>query len=88
MIDRVQVPEGVQQQVPAGEFQIWMVLQGHGSLTFEAGSQGPAEPTSFGVGDTVLIPAELKEAHLHTDDDCTWLEVSYPVASPLAGFEV
>ncbi len=86
-IDRVHMADGVNQEVPAGEFLIWMILKGRGTITYASTDQPPAEPVSFGVGDTLLIPAGLKQGHLQTEDDCTWLEVAYPVASPLASFD-
>ncbi|MHC4695679.1 MAG: type I phosphomannose isomerase catalytic subunit [Planctomycetota bacterium] len=86
-IDRVRLAEGVDQEIPSGEFLIWMVLQGRGTVTHTGTSQDPVEPVSFGVGDTLLIPAGLSQARVQAHDDCMWLEVAYPIASPLAAFD-
>jgi len=83
MIDRMRMVEGVEQEIPSGEFLIWMILQGRGAVSCES----LTEPVSFGVGQTVLIPAGLKGAHVQTHDDCMWLEVAVPVPSSLAKFD-
>jgi hypothetical protein len=36
------------------------------------------EPTRFKKGDTVLLPAVMKEPVIKTLSDCVWLEVTFP----------
>ncbi len=83
IIERVRMVDGVQQPIPGEEMVIWIVLEGRGSLE----CKGMAEPIRFGSGDTLLLPAAIRDASVQTDGDCMWLEVSVPVASPLADFE-
>ena len=83
VIERVRMVEGIDQQIPYEELVIWIVLEGRGSIVHA----GPTSPTTFGVGDTVLIPAGLKKGRVQTHTDCMWLEVSVPIPSTLAGFE-
>ena len=40
----------------------------------------------FQTGDTVVLPAGLKEGRVRTTDNALWLEVSIPIASSLSGF--
>lgn len=82
-IDRVNMVEGVDQEIPTGEFLIWMVLRGKGAITCRTLDK----PLSFSVGDTILVPAGLDNARVQTHEDCTWLEVAYPLPSPLAGLD-
>lgn len=83
VIERVRMIEGVEQMIPYEEPVVWMVLKGAGEVSWKAGSQ----PLRFGVGDTVLLPAGLKEGRVRTHADCVWLEVTVPVASSLAGYD-
>lgn len=82
VIERVRMVEGVEQRLPYEEMIIWIVLEGHG----EVGCKGLADPVRFERGDTVLLPAALKDAHVRTLSPCLWLEVSVPVESTLKGF--
>ena len=77
VIERVRMAEGVDQELPYEEMVIWMVLEGRGIIVHE----GPASPFSFGVGDTVLIPAGLRGGRVRTQENCMWLEVSIPIPS-------
>ena len=77
VIERIRMVDGVEQPLPYEEFVTWMILQGHGSITYE----GMGSPVRFGTGDTVLIPAGLMDGRGQTHDDCMWLEVSIPVTS-------
>jgi len=75
--------DGVEQQIPYREMVIWIVLEGHGSIRHD----GPDTPARFKRGNTVLIPAGLKNGLVKTEEDCMWLEVTIPIPSSLAGFE-
>jgi hypothetical protein len=48
---------------------------------FEVRHDGPAEPVvRLRAGDTVLLPAALRNATLHASAPCAWLEITLPVA--------
>ncbi len=83
VVERVRMSEGVDLQIPYGELVIWIVLEGHGSIAHD----GPASPADFSVGDTVLLPAGLKDGRVQAHKECMWLEVTVPIPSSLAGFE-
>jgi len=83
VIERVRMVDGVEMEIPYAEMVIWMVLEGRGSITCE----GLSEPLTFGVGETVVIPAGLKKGRVATHANCMWLEVSVPIASSLTGFD-
>ena len=80
VLERVRMSEGVEQEIPYHEPVIWMVLEGAGQILYN----GNHEPVEFGVGDTVLLPAGLRDGRVRTTADCLWLEVSLPVPSMLA----
>ncbi len=82
VIERVRMVEGVEQAIPHQELVIWIVLAGRGTIR---GSGFAA--LDFAVGDTVLIPAALRDGSVVTHAPCMWLEVTVPIASDLAGFE-
>lgn len=82
-IDRVRMVEGVDQEIPLDGFTIWMMLEGTSAI----GCQGMAKPLEIGLGDTVLIPAGMKNGRVRTHEECMWLEASIPMPSPLAQFE-
>lgn len=83
VIERVRMAEGVEQKIPYEELVIWIVLEGRGSVACDA----PGSPVTFTAGDTLLLPAGLKNGRVKIDSDCMWLEVTIPIASSLAGFE-
>lgn len=83
VIERVRMVEGVDQDLPYEEFMIWIVLEGSGTISYK----GSTERFTFAAGDTVLIPAGLREGRVQTAAKCMWLEVSRPIASSLAEFE-
>lgn len=81
-LERVRMVEGVEQEVPTGELILWVVLSGQGEIVFSNGR----EKLSFTTGDTVLVPAGLRDARVRTLEDCMWLEVTVPVASDLSEY--
>ncbi len=82
LIELVRMVEGIEQDIPTGEFMVWMVLEGRGEIQYEDGRG--TEP--FGRGDTVLIPAGLGKARIKTLAECVWLESTIPVSSELSDF--
>jgi len=82
VIERVRMVEGVEQGLPYSEMVLWIVLEGSGALTCD----GLRGPIVFQTGDTVVLPAGLKEGRVRTTDNALWLEVSIPIASSLSEF--
>jgi mannose-6-phosphate isomerase len=78
-VERVRMVAGMEQMIPYDEMVAWMVLEGAGSLACE----GLTEAVRFGVGDTVLLPAGLRNGRVKVDKVSTWLEISVPVPSAL-----
>ena len=78
LVERVKMVEGMDQEIPYAELVIWMVLDGHGTITYDGGS----EKQPFKRGDTVVLPAALEGARLVTQADCTWLEITVPDRPP------
>jgi hypothetical protein len=56
-----------------------MVLEGEAEVAVE----GIREPVRFGKGETVLLPAKMRNPVLRTLSDCVWLEVTFPVRGEL-----
>ncbi len=83
IMERVRMVAGVEQPLPYDEMVIWIVLAGQGSLR----CTGLKQPVRFGAGDTLLIPAAIKNGIVKVDDSTMWLEVTLPIASSLSGFE-
>ncbi len=73
-IERVRMTEGLDQSIPLGHLVIWMVLEGQGRITYSP----QADPCAFGPGDTVVLPAGLREFRLTTQLDCVFLEITLP----------
>lgn len=82
-IEKVQFSAGLDQEIPYAELVTWIILSGRGAVTY--GPSGDA--VAFKPGDTIVLPAALKNARIRTDDDCVWLEVTLPVPSDLAAFD-
>ncbi len=78
-IERVRMIEGVEQPIPYKELVVWIVLEGRGAITVK----GMNDEIRFTAGDTVLLPASMDDAHVRTDEECMWLEVTVPIPSPL-----
>jgi mannose-6-phosphate isomerase len=74
VIERVRMAEGAEHELPTGEFVVWIVLEGCGSIACE----GAGDAVRFEVGDTVLVPAGLKNGRVRTHENCMWLEASVP----------
>jgi len=83
IIERIRMIEGMEQEIPYEEMVIWMVLEGRGQIECSA----TGSPFSFGVGDTVLLPAGLRKGRVKTLEECLWLEVTVPIVSSLAPYD-
>ena len=78
-LEKVRFTEGVEEPVPYDQPVIWMILEGEASVRVD----GMREPVTFGRGDTLLLPAEMRNPVIKTKTDCTWLEVTFPTRSEL-----
>jgi mannose-6-phosphate isomerase len=73
-LEKVRFTEGVEEPVPYDQPVVWIMLEGEAQVKVE----GVKEPTRFKKGDTVLLPALMKEPVIKTMADCVWLEVTFP----------
>jgi mannose-6-phosphate isomerase len=73
-LEKVRMTEGVEEAVPYDEPVVWMILEGEASIKVDDVS----EPTTFRKGDTLLLPAKMKNPVMKTKTDCVWLEVTFP----------
>jgi mannose-6-phosphate isomerase len=80
-IEKVRFTEGVEEPVPYDEPVVWMMLEGEATVRVD----GVREPTHFKRGDTVLLPAKMKNPTIKTISDCIWLEVTFPTKSKSPG---
>ncbi|HTL29130.1 MAG TPA: type I phosphomannose isomerase catalytic subunit [Tepidisphaeraceae bacterium] len=76
-IEKVRMTEGVEEPVPYDQPVVWMMLEGEGQVKVADVS----EPTTFKRGETVLLPAKMKNPIIKTTADCQWLEVTFPTRS-------
>ncbi|MFQ5461044.1 MAG: type I phosphomannose isomerase catalytic subunit [Phycisphaerae bacterium] len=83
VIERVRMVDGVEQAIPYKEMMIWIVLEGRGSIS----CKGSVEPVPFSAGDTVLLPAAMKDGQLSIQENSMWLEVAAPIQSPLPNLD-
>ena len=73
-LEKVRFTEGIEEVVPYDQPVVWMMLEGSAEVKVE----GIREPVRFAKGDTVLLPAEMKNPVIKTITDCVWLEVTFP----------
>jgi mannose-6-phosphate isomerase len=73
-IEKVRFTEGVEEPVPYDQPVVWMMLEGQAEIRVD----GVKEPTKLVRGETVLLPARMKNPVLKTLSDCVWLEVTFP----------
>jgi mannose-6-phosphate isomerase len=81
VVEQVRMVEGYEQDIPYAEPVVWMVLEGQGTVSWGGGRQ----EIGFTRGDTLLLPAALKDARLRTEEACVWLEVTLPTTGASAG---
>jgi mannose-6-phosphate isomerase-like protein (cupin superfamily) len=70
----VRFSEGVEEPVPYDQPVIWIMLEGEAQVRVEDVN----ESTHFERGETVLLPARMKNPIIKTLKDCIWLEVTFP----------
>ncbi len=76
-VEKVRFTEGVEEAVPYDQPVVWMMLEGKAQVSVA----GMKEAVVFEKGETVLIPAEMKNPVIKTLADCVWLEVTFPTVT-------
>ena len=76
-VEKVRFTEGVEEPVPYDQPVVWLMLEGTAEVRVE-GVNGLKEPVRFGRGETVLLPAAMKNPVIKTLSDCVWLETTFP----------
>jgi len=76
-IEKVRMTAGLDEEVPYDQPVVWMMMDGEVELSVS----GQAEPTTIKRGETVLLPATMKEPRVKTKTDAVWLEVTFPLRS-------
>jgi len=76
-LEKVRFTEGVEEPVPYDQPVVWMMLEGQAQVKVD----GLREPVTIGKGETVLLPARMKNPLIKTSTDCAWLEVTFPLAA-------
>jgi mannose-6-phosphate isomerase len=79
-LEKVRFVEGVEEPVPYDQPVVWMMLEGQAQVKVD----GLREPVPIGKGETVLLPARMKNPVIKTSTDCAWLEVTFPMAAAKA----
>ncbi len=79
-LEKVRMTEGIEEPVPYDEPVVWIVLEGSAEVRVD----GMKEPTRFTRGETVLLPAEMKNPIIKTTSDCVWLEVTFPTTAEVS----
>jgi mannose-6-phosphate isomerase len=73
-MEKVRFSEGVEQPVPFDDPVVWIMLAGEAEIRVD----GVPETTRFKRGETILLPAAMKNPVLKTLSDCAWIEVTFP----------
>ena len=73
-MEKVRMTEGVEEPVPYDQPVVWIVLEGQAEVRVG----GVKERIRFSPGETVLLPASMKDPVIKTLKDCVWLEVTFP----------
>ena len=73
-LEKVRMTEGIEEPVPYDQPVVWIVLEGQAEVRVD----GVKESTRFTRGETVLLPAGMKNPIIKTMTDCVWLEVTFP----------
>jgi mannose-6-phosphate isomerase len=77
VMEKVALRKGVEQPVPHDDPVVWMMLDGEADVRVA----GLAEPTPMKRGETILLPAAMKNPMIKTKTDSTWIEVTFPLPS-------
>jgi mannose-6-phosphate isomerase len=79
-IEKVRFSEGVEEPVPYDEPVVWMMLEGEAQVRVD----DVKKPTHLKRGETLLLPAKMKNPTIKTIKDCVWLEVTFPTKPELS----
>lgn len=74
-IDRVQAEAGHSQELAYNQPAIWMVIDGQGVITCNAGVEVPVVQ-----GQTIYLPPAMRGGRVAFTGSATWLEVTFPQA--------
>lgn len=81
-MEKVRISGGAEKKLTHGEPSLWVMLEGSAQVKVD----GIKDPIRFTRGETVLLPATMKNPVLKTSGDCEWLEVK--IGSPRADSNV
>jgi mannose-6-phosphate isomerase len=70
---RMQLGQNEQREIAGGEPVVWVALEGQGVIQCEGHG-----PTAFVRGDTLLLPAGMKQGRVKSVAACAWLEARLP----------
>jgi mannose-6-phosphate isomerase len=73
-LEKVRMIEGIEEPVPYDQPVIWMMLHGRADIRVDDLKQ----PIPLTPGDTLLLPATMKNPIIKTIEDCAWLEATFP----------
>lgn len=73
-LEKVRFSEGVEEPLPYDQPVVWIMLEGKAQVKVD----DLKEPVTFSKGDTVLLPAVMRNPILKTLTDCVWLETTFP----------
>ena len=73
-LEKVRFTEGVEEPVPYDQPVVWIMLEGSAHVKVD----DLPDPVQFTRGETVLLPAQMKNPVIKTLTDCVWLEVTFP----------
>jgi len=76
-LEEIRLPAGATEPLSSGKPVVWIMIEGNAGVSVDELPQ----PVTFTRGDTLLLPAVMKNARLHTASDCHWLEVTFPVGA-------
>jgi mannose-6-phosphate isomerase len=74
-LDRVTARQGETRPLPP-QLAVWIILEGQGVVTCDGYG-----PTAFARGDTLLLPANMKDGAVRTIANCTWVEAKVATKS-------
>lgn len=84
VVERVRMAAGVEQAIPYSEMVVWVVLEGSGRISCD----GLGDSVPFGRGETVLLPAALKNGRVMIESPTVWLEITVPIPSALGNLDL
>jgi hypothetical protein len=74
-LEKVRMRGGTDEPLPYDQPVVWTMLEGEAHVRVE----GLPEPVVIARGETVVLPARMKNPAIRTLADAVWLEVSFPV---------